>query len=153
MWIEQWKKCAKVYRIFAWKLSITSIRCCIIFQQYTQYNDTTVFVNWPMEKMCIGVSDFYPKIIYNKHTLWNNLPTIHSIQRYNGLCELTNCFCLFLWKPKPRFHKFITKKSTNGIKLKEFMLFKILRQSMFLSNLKGLGCYNIYLFQLNLYYY
>ena len=26
------------------------IRCCIIFQQCTQYNDTTACVNWPMKK-------------------------------------------------------------------------------------------------------
>ena len=32
------------------------------------------------------------KIINNKHTLMYNLPTIHSIQRYNGLCELTKCW-------------------------------------------------------------
>ena len=30
-----------VYLIFTRKLSTTSIRYCIIFQQYTQYNDTT----------------------------------------------------------------------------------------------------------------
>ena len=44
-----------------------------------------------MKNRCISVSDFY-----NKHTLLYNLPTIHSIQRYNGLCELTNCFNI-LW--------------------------------------------------------
>ena len=44
-----------------------------------------------MKKMCISVSDFYIKIINNKHTLLYNLPTIHSIQRYNGLFELTTC--------------------------------------------------------------
>ena len=76
-----------VYRIFTWKLSTTNIRCCIISQQYTQYNDTTACVNWPMKNMCIGhLHENYN----NKHTLLYNLPTIHSIQRYNGLCELNN---------------------------------------------------------------
>ena len=42
--------------------------------------------------MCISVANFYMKIINNKHTLLYNLPAIHSIQRYNGLCELTNCY-------------------------------------------------------------
>ena len=42
--------------------------------------------------MCIRVSNFYMKIINNKHTLFYNRPTIHSTQRYNDLCELTNCF-------------------------------------------------------------
>ena len=37
-------------------------------------------------------SDFYMKIINNKHTMLYNRPTIHSIQRYNALCELTNFF-------------------------------------------------------------
>ena len=45
-----------------------------------------------MKKMCTSVSDFYMKIINNKHTLLYILPTIHSIQRYYDLCELTNCF-------------------------------------------------------------
>ena len=42
---------------------------------------------------CIGFTFtlHYMKIINNKHTLLYNLPTIHSIQRYNGLCELTKC--------------------------------------------------------------
>ena len=35
----------KCIGIFTWKLSRTSIRYCIIFQQYTQYNDTTPCVN------------------------------------------------------------------------------------------------------------
>ena len=49
-------------------------------------------MNCPYEKKrCISVSDFYMKVINNKHTLLYNRPTIHSIQRYNGLCELTNC--------------------------------------------------------------
>ena len=39
--------------------------------------------------MCISVSDFYMKIINNRHTLLYNFPTIHSIQQYYGLCELT----------------------------------------------------------------
>ena len=43
-----------------------------------------------MKEMCMSVSDFYMKIINNKHTLLYNRPAIHSIQRYNGLCELTN---------------------------------------------------------------
>ena len=38
-----------------------------------------------------SISDFDMKIINNKHTLLYNRPIIHSIQRYNGLCELTNC--------------------------------------------------------------
>ena len=42
------------------------------------------------EKMCISVSNFYMKIVNNKHTLLYNFPTIHWIQWYNGLCELTN---------------------------------------------------------------
>ena len=37
-----WKKCVEMYGIFTWKLSTTSIQCCIIVQQYTQYNDTTI---------------------------------------------------------------------------------------------------------------
>ena len=41
--------------------------------------------------MCISVSDLYMKIVNNKHTLLYNRPTIHSIQRYNVWCELTNC--------------------------------------------------------------
>ena len=45
-----------------------------------------------MKKICITVSDFYMKTINNKHTLLYNLPTIHSIQRYYDLCELTNSF-------------------------------------------------------------
>ena len=45
--------------------------------------------------MCVNVSNFYMKIINNKHTLLYNLPTIHLIQRYNGLCELIN---YILWK-------------------------------------------------------
>ena len=44
----------------------------------------------PMKKMCINVSNFYMKIINNKYTLLYNGPTIHLIQRYNGLCELIN---------------------------------------------------------------
>ena len=32
------------------------------------------------------------KIINKKQTLLYNLPTIHSIQRYNGSCELTKYF-------------------------------------------------------------
>ena len=40
--------------------------------------------------MCISVSDFYMKTIHNKHALLYNCPTIHSIQRYYDLCELTN---------------------------------------------------------------
>ena len=43
------------------------------------------------EKMCTSVSNFYIKIIINKHTLLYNLPTIHSRQRYYSLCELTTC--------------------------------------------------------------
>ena len=44
-------------------------------------------------KMCTSASEFYMKIINNKHTLLYNRQTIHSVQRYNGLCELTNyCF-------------------------------------------------------------
>ena len=43
-----------------------------------------------MKKMCINVSNVYMKIINNKHTLLYNLPTIHSIQQYNSLCELSN---------------------------------------------------------------
>ncbi|TMW48156.1 hypothetical protein DOY81_006768 [Sarcophaga bullata] len=44
--------------------------------------------------MCIIVSDFYMKIINNKHTLLYIRPTIHS--QYNStiqrcVCELTNC--------------------------------------------------------------
>ena len=39
--------------------------------------------------MCISVSDFYMKIINNKHTLLYNRPTIHSVQRYPRLRELT----------------------------------------------------------------
>ena len=42
-----------------------------------------------MKKMCINVSEFCMKMINNKHRLLYNRPTIHSIQRYNGLCELT----------------------------------------------------------------
>ena len=42
--------------------------------------------------MCISASNFYMNIINNKRTLLYNLPIIHSIQRYNGLCELTNFF-------------------------------------------------------------
>ena len=42
------------------------------------------------EKICIKVSDFYMNIINNKLRLLYNLPTIQSIQLYNGLCELTN---------------------------------------------------------------
>ena len=34
------------------------------------------------------------KIIDNKDTLLYNLPKIHSIQRYNDLCELTKCICI-----------------------------------------------------------
>ena len=40
-------------------------------------------------KKNVSVSDFNVKIINNKHTMLYNLPTIHAIQRYNGLCELT----------------------------------------------------------------
>ena len=42
--------------------------------------------------MCISVLDFYMEIINNKHTLLYNLSTTHFIQRYKGLCELTNYF-------------------------------------------------------------
>ena len=35
-----------MYRVFTWKLSTTIIQCCIIVQQYTQYNNTTAYVNW-----------------------------------------------------------------------------------------------------------
>ena len=41
-----------------------------------------------MKKVCISVSNFYMKIINNEHTLLYSRPTIHSIQRYNGLSEL-----------------------------------------------------------------
>ena len=41
-----------------------------------------------MKKMCISVSDFYMKIINNKHILLYNRP----IQRYKGLCESITCF-------------------------------------------------------------
>ena len=44
-----------MYRIFTWKLSTTIIHCCIIVQQYTQYNDTTACVNWPYMKKCVEV--------------------------------------------------------------------------------------------------
>ena len=37
-----------MHQVFTWKLSTTSIRCCIIFQEYTQYNNTTACVNWPI---------------------------------------------------------------------------------------------------------
>ena len=78
-----------MFRIFIWKLSTTRVCCCIIFQQYTQYSDTTlqrlVWIDqW--KKMCISVLDFYMKIINNKRMLLYNLPTIHSRQRYNSLC-------------------------------------------------------------------
>ena len=64
--------------------------------EYTNFSFTEFDSMKPIQllktykKMCISVSDFYMKIINNKHTLFYNLPTIHSIQRYNGLCELTN---------------------------------------------------------------
>ena len=41
-----------------------------------------------MKKMCISVWDLLMKIVDNKQTLLYNLPTIQTIQRYNGLCEL-----------------------------------------------------------------
>ena len=41
--------------------------------------------------MCINVSDFYMKIINNKHTLLYNRLTTYLLQRYNGLCELIKC--------------------------------------------------------------
>ena len=44
--------------------------------------------------MCKAVSDFQMKIISNKHTLQYNRPTIHSIQRYNDLCDLTKYLSL-----------------------------------------------------------
>ena len=42
-----------------------------------------------MKKKCVSVSDFYKKLINNKHTLLYNRSTIHSIQRYNDVFELT----------------------------------------------------------------
>ena len=40
-----------------------------------------------------SVSNFYMEIINTSIQCWLcNLPTIHLIQRYNGLCELTNWF-------------------------------------------------------------
>ena len=54
----------------------------------------------PYQNMCSDVLDFYMKIINNKHTLLYNLPTIHWIQWYNGLCELFN------WLQRSKeFHK------------------------------------------------
>ena len=58
---------------------------------FWQNETNTTFKNI-RKKMCIIVSNFYMKIINNKHTLLYNLPIIHSIQRYNGLCELTEWF-------------------------------------------------------------
>ena len=66
-------------------------------------NDTNTTFEKHMKKMCgISVSDFYMKIINNKLTLLYNRPTIHSLQRYNGLCELTNCV---LWHLKNFWHR------------------------------------------------
>ena len=52
------------------------------------------------EKNLIRIFFLY-RIINNKHTLLYNLPTILSIQWYNGLCEFTNWFLiLFLATPR-----------------------------------------------------
>ena len=89
-----------MYWIFKWKLSTTSTHCCIIFQQYTQYNDTTTCVNWP------SVPNFYMKIINNKHTLLYNRSIIYSIQQYNNTTACVNwsmekmckVYWIFSWK-------------------------------------------------------
>ena len=53
---------------------------------FTQFDSTEpIQLLKTYEKMCISVTDFYMKIVKNKHTLLYNLPIIHSIQRYNGL--------------------------------------------------------------------
>ena len=82
-----------------------SILCCIVYRLYCVFRIPHVFffffwhsnnLTKPTQrlkkiwkKLCKGVLDFYMKIINNKHTLLYIRPTIHSIQRYNGLCELT----------------------------------------------------------------
>ena len=61
-----------------------------------------------MKKISIRffVSDFYAKIIHNKHTLLYKRLTIHSIQRYNGLYELTQMFYTHSYDIRRRIHMF-----------------------------------------------
>ena len=54
------------------------------FFSFTQFDSTK-----PIQLLKNNVSDFYMKIINNKHTLLYNVPTKYSIQRYNDLYELT----------------------------------------------------------------
>ena len=59
------------------------------------------------KEITISVSNFYMKTINIKHTLLYNLATIHSIQRYNGLCELTKqLLTIFLWVIQHAAHKY-----------------------------------------------
>ena len=66
----------------------TNVYTFFSFTQFDSMKPIQLIKNY--EKTCISLSDFYRKIINNKHTLLYNLPIIQSIQRYNGLCELTN---------------------------------------------------------------
>ena len=66
---------------------------------FWQHETNTTFKNI-RKKMWIIVSNFYMKIINKKHTLLYNLPIMHSIQRYNGLCELTKWFAYLTFLKK-----------------------------------------------------
>ena len=81
-------------------LHILHCKCIFYFLSFKQLitRNQHYFWNQPKpiqllktcKKICISVWNFYMKIINNKHTLLYNLPTIHWIQRYTGLYELTN---------------------------------------------------------------
>ena len=72
--------------------------------QYTYFSFTQFGSTKPLqllktyENICVSISDFYLKIINNNCTLLFNHSTIHSIQQYNGLYELTNCVWMQIYK-------------------------------------------------------
>ena len=76
-----WKTYENIYTFFCHSHNLLA---------WSQYNFWKTY-----KKMFISVSDFYMKIINNKHTLLYNLPTIYWKQRYKGLCELTTYFAWF----------------------------------------------------------
>ena len=72
-----------MYRIFTWKLSTASIRCFIIFQQYTQYNDTTACVNWPIViKLCVKLIYKFSLIKKKKLQKWSKILKILTFAFY-----------------------------------------------------------------------
>ena len=77
-------------------LCISYTKC--IFLAFKQFDSTKPIKQLKnMKEICISVLNFYMKTINNKHPLLFNCPTIHTIQRYNSLCELTNYCWLTLY--------------------------------------------------------